>query len=383
VLRSKRQKNVVATEQDGEKMLLFGPEVGTTFEELVDRLKNEDKKRALELLEKTKIRCQNHSYVRGYDELTGAEALRMALPSSVKEVPKSFEISGHICHLNLNDELLPYKELIGQVILDKHPNLRTVVNKTGNIETQFRTFPLEVIAGVDDLDVEVVEHGNRFRFNFAKVYWNSRLGQEHQRLTERFYPGDIVVDAFCGVGPFAIPAAKKGCIVHANDLNPESFSCLLENVRINHVAEHVSCSNECAREFIKRKIAKDRVLADHFVMNLPDSAITFLDSFKGIFSRDLYEGAKGVTREGKEPRTKRPKVNRLPFIHCYCFKKMDETESTMIQRAESYLGGKLNPETVEFRRVRNVAPAKDMYCLHFQLPAEIAFATESNIAEAC
>jgi hypothetical protein len=39
---------------------------------------------------------------------------------------------------------LPYKHLIAQVILDKNPTIKTVVNKIGNIETEFRTFPMEV-----------------------------------------------------------------------------------------------------------------------------------------------------------------------------------------------------------------------------------------------
>jgi hypothetical protein len=76
--------------------------------------------------------------------------------------------------MNLRDEVLPYKHLIGQVILDKNPILRTVVNKTGNIETEFRTFPMEVIAGEPNFDVTVKEAGCVFSFNFKDVYWNSR-----------------------------------------------------------------------------------------------------------------------------------------------------------------------------------------------------------------
>ena len=33
---------------------------------------------------------------------------------------------------------------MAQVLLDKHPHLKTVVNKTGNIDTEFRVFPMEV-----------------------------------------------------------------------------------------------------------------------------------------------------------------------------------------------------------------------------------------------
>lgn len=113
---------------------------------------------------------------------------------------------------------------------------------------------MEVLAGDPDFQVELVrfefslmlmdlanadfsqsEHDCRFRFDFSKVYWNSRLQTEHARLVESFKPTDVIVDGFAGVGPFAIPAGKKGCGVLASDLNPASAEALGENVKLNKV----------------------------------------------------------------------------------------------------------------------------------------------------
>jgi tRNA (guanine37-N1)-methyltransferase len=69
------------------------------------------------------------------------------------------------------------------------------------------------------------------------VYWNSRLHTEHDRLVQLFSPDDVIADVFAGVGPFALPAAKKGCGVLANDLNPESYKWLLRNVESNKVRQ--------------------------------------------------------------------------------------------------------------------------------------------------
>jgi tRNA (guanine37-N1)-methyltransferase len=74
-----------------------------------------------------------------------------------------------------------------------------------------------------------------FAFDFSAVYWNSRLQGEHGKLVDSFSEHDVVCDAFAGVGPFAIPAGKKGCAVMASDLNPASASALKENARLNKV----------------------------------------------------------------------------------------------------------------------------------------------------
>lgn len=48
-------------------------------------------------------------------------------------------------------------------------------------------------------------------------------------------PGEILCDMMCGIGPFAIPAARKRIVVHANDLNPDCIRYLRENVTLNKV----------------------------------------------------------------------------------------------------------------------------------------------------
>lgn len=50
-----------------------------------------------------------------------------------------------------------------------------------------------------------------------------------------FKPEELVADVFAGVGPFAVPAAKKGCGVVGNDLNPNSVKYFSKNVNDNKV----------------------------------------------------------------------------------------------------------------------------------------------------
>lgn len=236
------------------------------------------------------------------------QVLSQLLPDGM-DIPSSFESVGHIAHLNLRDGQLPYKHLIGQVILDKNPALRTVVNKTDNIETEFRTFPMEVLAGDDDLNVEVHESKAVFRFNYAEVYWNSRLQQEHLRMIRKISPADVVCDMMCGIGPFAIPLALKGCKVLANDLNPRSYHYLCENIKINKVGDRVDAFNLDGRAFVDKLLSEKKQFTQ-VLMNLPAIALEFLDVFRGKF--DHWEGP-------------------LPFIHTYCFSNAEDFEADVRQ----------------------------------------------------
>lgn len=121
------------------------------------------------------------------------------------------------------------------MIIDKNPKMRTVINKTNDVgtESEYRTFGYEVLAGPDDLNVELRENGCTFAFDYSKVYWNSKLEGEHTRLIKTFKPGEVVCDVMAGIGPFAVPAGRNGVFIFANDMNPESYRYLDQAIHKN------------------------------------------------------------------------------------------------------------------------------------------------------
>ncbi|CAL5357397.1 unnamed protein product [Camellia sinensis] len=167
------------------------------------------------------------------------EILEALLPNSMI-VPSAFETVGHITHLNLRDEHLPYKKLIAKVVLDKNkPKIQTVVNKIDAIHNDYRTMQLEVLAGNHSLVTIVVENGLRFHVDLATVYWNSRLATERQRLLNCFTCYDVICDVFAGVGPIAISAGRKVKHVFANDLNPFAVEYLERNCVLNELERKI------------------------------------------------------------------------------------------------------------------------------------------------
>ena len=123
------------------------------------------------------------------------------------------------------------------MIIDKNPSIETVINKIDEVGEQsaYRTFQYELLAGDPSLEVEVRELDCTFRFDYSKVYWNSRLNTEHERLVKRFAPGEAVCDVMAGVGPFAVPAGARKVFVWANDLNPDSHAALEDAIALNKV----------------------------------------------------------------------------------------------------------------------------------------------------
>jgi tRNA (guanine37-N1)-methyltransferase len=86
-----------------------------------------------------------------------------------------------------------------------------------------------------------------------------------------------VVDLFAGVGPFSILIAKKKpqVKVYAVDINPEAVDLLKINARVNRVENRVFPILGDTRQVT---VIKLRATADRAIMNLPETAIDFVDA---------------------------------------------------------------------------------------------------------
>lgn len=296
------------------------------------------------------------------------DAIFKAVLPENEEIASSFSQIGHIIHLNLRDHLLDYRYLIGQVLLDKIKNCTTVVNKSKIIDNTYRVFSMELLAGKEDFTVTVKENNCIFQFDFSKVYWNPRLGKEHERILSFLKTNDVLFDVFCGVGPFAIPAAKKKIKVFANDLNPDSYRWLIHNAEKNKIKqEYFKAYNQDGKDFICN-VFKDYVInlckgdeklnvdaKIHVTMNLPEIGVEFIKHFNSLINdKDLIE-----------------KLNNDIIVYVYCFATGCEPVNVAKEKVNNSIGFDISYCILDVFDVRNVSPKKEMMRVTFKLTKEI------------
>lgn len=282
------------------------------------------------------VEFKNCSLTLSYENWDSAACLRAILPLDTDGV-SGFSTIGHIIHLNLKEQLEPFKKVIGQILLDKSAaEVTMVVNKLDTIDKSdntFRSFSMEILAGEGGTEATVKENKCSFTFDFAKVYWNPRLSTEHETIVHMLSNRDVLYDVMAGVGPFAVPAAShKKCEVLANDLNPESFRWLQHNVKQNKVETRVDCHNLDGGEFIKTTLKKDLLNRWrnpdfqgqlHVTMNLPSIAVEFLPHFVGLMADIQCDEDLLHFHE--------------PLIHVYMFSK-DQKASSCVTTVAFQLG---------------------------------------------
>ncbi|XP_050316306.1 uncharacterized protein DDB_G0271670 isoform X2 [Anthonomus grandis grandis] len=197
-------------------------------------------------------------------------------------------------------------------------------------------------------------HGHGFHSRHAAHHQT-----EHERIVKSIGNDHVLFDVFAGVGPFAIPVAKKKSKVYANDLNPESYKWLMHNKKLNKISdEYFEGYNMDGRDFIltvlKENLPKHVGKQIVVTMNLPALAVEFLNSFVGLLKNS--ENISTLT------------------VYVYCFTKGENPEQLardLIHTNLKVKGVNVDEKIKEIFKVRTVSSMKEMMRVTLSLDKDI------------
>ncbi len=282
-------------------------------------------------------------HIEGYETGHGdfEEIIIDRSPAEILGFSPAYEQIGDIAIIDRHE---PDAERIADVLLRQN-RIKTVIRAETSVSGEYRTRSVSVLAGERRTETLYRENECRYLLDLSKVYFTPRLSTERMRIADMVQDGDLVVDMFAGVGPFCILIAKRhpGTRVIAVDKNPDAVRYLRENVKLNRVG------NVEIREGDARDAVKGIKGADHVIMNLPHSAMDFL------------EDALGVLKEGG-------------VVHFYALAHEDDLFDGILRRIEDMADRSgLHIIPLDKRIVRPYAPYQFNVCIEFKVVKKIKY----------
>ena len=188
-------------------------------------------------------------------------------------LPTSFDVIGRVAIIKIPVELHGYAKNIGEAIIAANKSVDTVAVDSG-VEGEERLRQLTVVAGKGALYTVHREYGIELEVNPAGVYFSPRLATEHWRVAQRVKVHEVVIDMFCGVGPFSILIAKHSGPekIYAIDINEAAIDFTRKNIERNKVGSITAICGD------SRELVPELEPADRIIMNLPHSAYDYMST---------------------------------------------------------------------------------------------------------
>lgn len=133
------------------------------------------------------------------------------------------------------------EQSIAEAILASNRKIKVVAKRAGNYSGEFRTIPLQILAGEDRKETEVKEFGVRLLVNPETVYFSVRSGNERRRIASLVAPGESVLVLFSGIAPFPLIISRYS---QARDIvgiekNPQAHAYAVENLSRNKKQKNI------------------------------------------------------------------------------------------------------------------------------------------------
>jgi tRNA G37 N-methylase Trm5 len=158
-------------------------------------------------------------------------------------------------------------------IMKKHKSVKSVLQKAGGRQTEYRLYDCRLVAGDKNTEVLHKEYGYLLNLDPQRVYFSPRESEERRRMAEMVGDRERVLVMFSGVAPLAVAIAKKhpSAEITCLDINLDAIRYANRNVKLNGLN---NVKNYCwdVRE------APGLGKFDRILMPLPESALDYLDA---------------------------------------------------------------------------------------------------------
>ena len=193
-----------------------------------------------------------------------------------EELISAFDQVGDIIIVRIPESLKHKKKIIGETLLEQVKSANSVFYQSSDVQGDFRTRDLELLAGKNSTETEYKEYGCRFLVDVEKAFFSPRLSTERERIANLVKNDETVINMFGGVGMFSIMVAKKTkCLVYNIDINPIASNLCEKNIVQNKLAGGVISINGDASKVIEEQLQNK---GDRTLMLLPERSDEFLQS---------------------------------------------------------------------------------------------------------
>ena len=172
-------------------------------------------------------------------------------PEMASYLPKKWELLGDLALVPsdvLNTEewhiIRSKNETMYQEIWQEIANslrVSRIARQSEIAKDKLRSSQVKMIIG-DSGEVEFTDNGVKFWLDVTKVMFSSGNVTERHRIGEIDMTGEIVVDAFSGIGYYTLPMLVRSNAKHiyACELNPNSINALTKGAELNAVSNKLT-----------------------------------------------------------------------------------------------------------------------------------------------
>ncbi|MEK6923145.1 MAG: class I SAM-dependent methyltransferase family protein [Nanoarchaeota archaeon] len=211
-------------------------------------------------------------------------------------------------------------------IKKQFPYIKTICKISG-ISGEFRKPKIKKLFGESTITTHK-EHGISYNLDVSKIMFSQGNHFEKKRLTSLVELNEVVIDMFAGIGYFTLPIAKKVKHVYAIEKNPESYSFLEKNIRLNYISNVTAIKGDCRKQSGKLGKIADRIIMGYF------------------------------------PGTKKflPAALKLAKKNCVIhYHEIGENEKEILEQLPKYA------KLLKMRKVKSYSPNKNHYVVDFKL----------------